>query len=259
MYNAIEIARSVTYWTNLGAKLPEDLTKAIELYEGILYTEVGHTPTVVLDKVTVANAEGVIRDLAHQIAIATTPVGMPGPQGHGPLERAKKQVLDAAARNVIHQGRLAVPDVIDKLTPRFDRRAEAYVAAVALLPEDITSDTLLAAGPEAVASYQDAQREAQYLNTISSWVFQAGSLFGLTKEAYPAIRILRPVTLLELIKLEEAQWKPAVNPTLQALDPVLVAAARLGVEFGVNTMLECASMKQRLESELKRPNAISFS
>ncbi|WP_328358585.1 hypothetical protein OG976_04765 [Mycobacterium sp. NBC_00419] len=253
MFDLSSIADTVTRWTSLGVTLPNDLAKAIDVYEALRYTEVGYQPVFDITAVTPANAEDKIRQLAEELALAQAPAG-----GLSVLERAKTYAVDTAARSVISLGRQAVADVIDQLTPEFNRHAEAYAEAVAALPEDISSDTLLSAGPEAVGSYQVAQREAQYLNGISVWVAGTGPLSGSSAaERYPAIRILRPQTLLDLIKLEEAQQKPA-NPTLAAIDPVLFTAARRGIEFGINTLAECAETKARLEVHLARQDTAVF-
>jgi hypothetical protein len=228
MFDLSSIADDVTRWTGLGVKLPKDLTKAIEVYEALRYTEVGYQPVFDIAAVTATNVEAKIREFADELALAETPAG-----GLSVLENAKKHAVNAAARNVVRYGREAVPEVIEQLTPEFDRRAEAYVTAVRKLPKDhdlaagrnsttTLAERLVAAGPEAVVSYQEAQREAQYLNMISSWVAGTGSLSGSApRETYPAIRILRPATRLELIKLEEAHQKPA-HPSVAVLNPVLV-------------------------------------
>lgn len=251
MWNATELAGSVANWTGI-ARVPEDLTKAIDLYEAILYTEVGYTPVVKLEDVNKDNIEQVIWDHARALSLASTPIGVLGPQGHGPLERSKAEVLDVAAREVIHQGRLAVPAIIEKLTPAFDKSAEAYVAAVTSLPKDITADALVKAGTKAIEAYEVALREMKYLNIISGWVASAGRLNGYTKETYPAVRILRPATLMELIKLENAQSTWSQSEVLRSLDPALVTAAQLGVEFKINTIKECADMTSALRSEQTR-------
>lgn len=236
------IADGVTRWTSLGVELPKELAEAVKVYEALRYTEVGHQPVFDLAAVTTANAEKKIREFADQLALSETPAG-----GQSVLAKAKGYAADAAARGVLSSARAAVPEVINRLTPEFDQHAEAYAAAVETLPEEITSDALLSAGPEAVADYQDAQREAQYLNTISTWVATTSYLSGMTpKNIESVIRILRPASPGELVELDAAHHKSA-NPVLAAIDPVLFAAARHHIEFKINTLAECADLRAELE------------
>lgn len=255
MFEQTAIADNVTRWTALGIKLPKDLARAIEVFEAVRYTEVGYAPVFNIENLTPANAEEMIRELAEHLALSA---GQDNGAGLSALERAKKQAVDAAARKVNNLARAAVSDVIEQLTPEFDKHAAAYVEAVAKLPGvpiqgtsmtssyAITADTLVSAGAEAVTAYGDAQREAQYLNRISSWVFETSYLSGvIPKDAELVLRLLRPSTALELIKLDEAAYKQA-DSTLAAINPVLFTAARLGVKFGINTLREAAEIRSDL-------------
>lgn len=172
---------------------------------------------------------------------------MPG-GGLSVLGKAKNQAVDAAARRVNVLARAAIPDVIEQSTPEFNRHADAYAEAVSKLPEVLTAETLVSAGAEAVAAYGEAQREAQHLSKFSGWVFETGNLSGVTqKESEVVLRILRPTTAMELVKLDEAAYKQ-VNPSLAAINPVFFTAVRIGVEFGINTLGEAAGIRSRLES-----------
>lgn len=234
MYDPRAIAIGVSRWTGLGVELPKELAGAIETFEALLYTEVEYPLTFDEAGVTAANAESKIRELAEELTIQQV------------IAEAKTKAVNEVARRVIRLARAAVPDVIEQLTPEFNERAEAYQAAVSKLPEELTAETLVAAGADAVTAYGQAQQEAHYLNGISSWVAGTGPL-GFGNVMYPVLRILRPTSPMELIKLEEAHQQPA-NPTLAPVNPVLYRAARMGVEFGINTLTECAEISQRLET-----------
>jgi hypothetical protein len=52
---------------------------------------------------------------------------------------------------------------------------------------------------------------------------------------------------MELVKLDEAEYKQ-VDPSLVAINPVFFTAARLGVEFCINTLQEAAGIRSRLAS-----------
>jgi hypothetical protein len=145
------LADGVSSWTNLGIKLPEELAEAVELFEVLRYVEVGRVPVFDTDGLTQANAEDRIRQFAQELALVSEPGSL------GPLDRAKNAAVDAAARTVIGLARHFVPDAIEQLEPGFQEHAEAYRTAVANLPDVITADRLLAAGPAAVESYRAAQ------------------------------------------------------------------------------------------------------
>lgn len=247
MQSPIESARGVINWTNLGVKLPKNLTEAIQLYELVSYVEVGHTPTVNVETLTAANAEEVIRDLAQEISLATTPIGAPGPQGQGPLERAKKQVLEMAASALLAKASVAVPGVIEQLTPRFDQLVETYVEAVAKLPDEVTAESLVKGGVSAMTAYQNAQSAMAGLNSVSSWVAGTANLPGHIGNVDPALRILRPSNAIQLSKLDTAQNAVGVDKTLRGLNPVFYTAAKNGVEFGINTIRECSRIREELK------------
>lgn len=242
MFDQPTIADGVTRWTGLGIKLPKELATAIEVFEAVRYTEVGHAPVFDIDEVTADNADAKIRELAEQLLLAPEPGA-----GLSVLERAKKQMLEAVARRLNNLGRHFFPDAVAQLTPEFSKHAEAYAAAVAKLPENITSDTLIASGADAVAAYGEAQHEANYLERVSGWVAESGYLFGvLPREIEVVLRVLRPESGIELAKLDEAHQLPA-NQALHAIGPVFYTAARLGVPFGINSAREAAQLRKRLE------------
>jgi hypothetical protein len=142
MSDTTEIAEQVAGWTGLGVKLPEELADAITVFEALKYTEVGHAP-VAIDTVTPKNAEDKIRELADQLVLSEVPGG-----GLSILQKARKQALEAAARVAQSMGVHAIADIIRQLTPEFDKHVEAYIEAVAKLPEDITAETLVSAGAD---------------------------------------------------------------------------------------------------------------
>jgi hypothetical protein len=245
MIDTRAVADNVSRWTGMGVKLPKDLTKAIEVYEAISWTEVGHVPVFDLAAVTPDNAEAKIREFADQLALSV-PVTEHRGVSVSVLEAAKRWAVNDAASAVYRLAGSAVPDVIAQLTPEFDKHAQAYVEAVSKLPEGITAESLVKAGPDAVAAFGAAQAEAAYLNKVSSWVAGTRELPGHTSDPNPTLRILRPNSALQLIKLDEAHHEQ--SNTLRAIDPVLFTAARLGVEFGINTLREAAEIRSALSA-----------
>ena len=240
------IADDVSRWTSLGVELPAELEEAIEVYETLKYTEVGHRPVFELTEVTTANAEKLIRAYADELVLSASNGGL------SPLEKAKNAAVDSAARRVNTVAGQAVRSIIDQLTSRFENHVEAYAEAVLALPREITSESLVAAGPDAVALYGTAQQEAAHLNQIRNWVAGLNQLPGGGSRAHEnVITILRPADSRELIELDKANVR--VDATLAALNPVWVAAVRLGVQFAINTPREAAERRKRLEKDMPDP------
>ncbi|MBF6425589.1 hypothetical protein GV791_04250 [Nocardia cyriacigeorgica] len=245
MFDHVHAADNVTRWTGLGVKLPKQLTEAIKTFEAIRYTEIGHAPGLDITKVTPDNAEAKIRELADQLTLSMNLVPVVGANGVSVLEEAKRRYTDAAARSVLGEAGAAVPGIIELLSPEFDKHSAAYADAVAKLPTDLTADSLVRAGGDAVIAYAEAQREASYLNGVSNWVAETRLLPGHSGAPEPALRILRPTSVVQLTKLDEATWKQA-NQTVRAIDPVLYAAVREGVQFGINTSREASQIRSSL-------------
>ncbi|UNQ33893.1 hypothetical protein [Prescottella equi] len=250
MYDSISIAHAVSNWNSLGVKLPKELATAVDVFEAIRWVETGHAVEFDLADITAANAEEKIVDFANRLM----PSLKTGDHfSRTPLEEAKRRMLDAAAREVLGKATAAVPVVIEQLTPEFDQHAAAYIAAVADLPENIDAKSLLQAGAAAVTAYATAETEAAWLNQVSSWVAGTRGLPGFAGlDVEVALRILRPADALQLIMLDAAQRKTNVDSTLHSLNPVFYTAAREGIEFGINTLRECAEIRQSLEQVSSR-------
>ncbi|MBM4557990.1 hypothetical protein GS466_23685 [Rhodococcus hoagii] len=245
MYDSISTADAVSRWNGMGVKLPKELSTAVETFEAIRWIETGHAVQFDLADITAANAEEKLVDFANRLVPALK-VG--DHLSRTPLEEAKHRMLDAAAHDLLGKASAAVPVVIEQLTPEFDKHAAAYIAAVADLPEKIDSASLLQAGPLVVQAYTTAQTEAAWLNQVSSWVAGTRGLPGFAGfDVEVALRILRPADVLQLAKLDGANHKNNVDSTLLSLNPVFYTAAREGIEFGINTLRECAEIRQSLE------------
>ena len=242
MFDTITTAKAVSDWTGLGVKLPKELATAVAVFEAILWVETGHAVEFDLTEITAANAEEKVAEFADRLV----PALKTGDHlGRSPLDEAKRRMLDAAAREVLGKATAAVPVVIEQLTPEFDKHADAYCTAVAALPDSVDSDSLVQAGPAAVTAYGTAQTEAIWLNKVSSWVAGTRDLPGFGLDVDVPLRILRPADAVQLAKLDAAQYKN-VNQTLGALNKVFYTAAREGIEFGINTLRECAEIRQSL-------------
>ncbi|MET4609458.1 hypothetical protein ABIC28_000428 [Rhodococcus sp. PvR044] len=245
MYDTISTAHTVSNWSSLGVKLPKELSTAVDVFEAIRWVETGHTVEFDLADITAANAEEKLIDFANRLV----PALKTGDHlSRTPLDEAKHRMLDEAAREVLGKATEAVPVVIEQLTPEFEKRAAAYIAAVGELPDKVDSDSLVKAGPAAVTAYATAQTEAAWLNQVSSWVAGTRNLPGFAGlDVEVALRILRPADALQLAKLDAAQYKNNVDSTLHSLNPMFYTAAREGIEFGINTLRECAEIRQSSE------------
>ncbi len=252
MFDHTAIAKAVSRWTGLGVKLPNELATAIDVFEALLYTEVGYQAQFDLAEVTAANAEEKIKEFADQLVLSEVPGG-----GLSVLGKAKNYAVEAAARRVNAVARASVSAVIELLTPEFNRHAEAYADAVRKLPGDpdvnngkksttTLSERLVAAGPDAVTAFGQAQQEVQYLHRVSSWVASTGQLSGTT-DMEVALRILRPSTYSELERVDAAARRRNTDPAIAAIDPVFFAAVRGRVEFGINTLSEAAGIRSELQ------------
>src|SRR5262249_46786591 len=112
MFNLIDNAASVSGWTAYGIELPKALAEAINTFDKISATEIGHQPTVDLAKAA-KNPEQEIRRIASELALVT-----PAPISH--LQSAKNAIRQAAARSVLVAAQSAVPVIIQELTPSFE-------------------------------------------------------------------------------------------------------------------------------------------
>lgn len=245
MIDTKSVADSVSRWSgSLGVALPADLVKAIETFELIRWTEVGHVPQIDLSKVTAKNVETLIRDRASHTAL----LDKPG-EGWGELAKAKQAYTDAAAREVIRLAPGAVDGVIEQLMASFDEAAAAYVAAVDLLPEELTSETLVKAGAGAVGAYGQAQEAAAKLSTVHEWVSSLRELPGHHADVERAgLYIIRPENLVQLIELDKARAAKTNDVERAVGGPVLIVAAREGYEFSIRTPREDAQLRASLSS-----------
>lgn len=244
----IDTADAIAGWTGLGIKLSPELEKAIELHEAIRWTEVGHAFNIDIAKLTPADVEATIHDLAQHIVTAEA-VGQ-----NSPLMSAKLRLLKSAAAQVIQCARQFAPEARDQLAVEFDKHARAYVDAVQKLPEELTSESLVSAGPDAVSAYSAAQAEVEHLRQVSRWVSDVRGIPGLSAGADTRVlNVLRPSDIDQLHRLDTA-LRAEVDPALGRIDPVFAAAAREGVEFGINLPAE----SHRIRSELAYSPTIEF-
>jgi hypothetical protein len=249
MFQPIDVATTISRWTDYGVTLRKALADAVAAFDAVSAVEVGHQATIDLAKITSpATAEKEIRKLADAM-ILTTPVGG-GVAPVSVLQGAKTHARQVAARNVIVQARAAVPDAVEQLTPHFTEAAEAYVEAVSALPAEITAEELVRAGGPVVQAYGEAKAAAAVLGSVDAWVASLSQLQGIAGEADPVLRLLRPEAPAQLARLDEA-YQGRHDGAVSALGPAWLAAARLGVPFAINTPAEARKLRSSLSTVVR--------
>jgi hypothetical protein len=238
----IYIANTVADWTGLGINLSPEMTKAVEVFDAIKYSEVGHAPIFDLEKVTPKNAEAEIRKLADQFALST--VHRDGAGNFSALDLAKRHALHTAARKVIQLAAAFVPEVINQLSPEFDRAVAEFGDAVQALPDDLSDAAIVQAGPAVLAEYQRAAQAQGVIAGLDNWIASLRELPGFgAAEPDPITRVLRPSNRPQLSKLGSAGGK-----RYGQLNPLYVVAVREGVRFGLNTPSEAAAIRAHIQA-----------
>lgn len=167
------VADQISRWPDTyKVTLPDDLHKAIETFELIKWTEVGHRPAFDLKGLTQKNAEQKIREFAAALSVTDNR------EGGSAIDRAKSIALETAAREVIRLAADAADGVIDQMMPTLQEAAAAYVAAVDLLPNELTTENLVEAGPSAVAAYGQAQAAVGPIVAVINFVQELKDLPG---------------------------------------------------------------------------------
>lgn len=255
MYADLEyVARSVGSWTDLGIKLPADLSKALAVFKAVKRVQVPDSPAFDLSAVTAANAESIIRQYADDLVPLAGRVRTNDYQS--PLQIAKRKFTDAAARRVIQLAATEVDNAIEQLSPEFDRQAQVYAEAIEELPHPITSDTLVSAGGSALSAYATAVKAADYMASVRSWINSTNLFPGWNGQPEPVLRLLTPKSLWGLELMEEAHnrtghWSDA-DTTLVRLDPAFYEAAKNYVGlFKINTATEAAEIRRTLEDKAR--------
>lgn len=248
MFSQTDIANNVVSWANLGVKLPDELTAAIEIFNTVRWVEVGHKPRFDLREVTAENAEEKIRQFALEIAVA----GDPHQLGPTVLDNAKKHALDVAARNVNNQARGSIPAIIEALESSFNERAKAYTEAVSKLPADLTAEKLVAAGGGTVTAYQEAKQQAAALRRFHDWTISAAYVSMIhPANTEKVVTVLRPTNIAQLARLDEAAQLLNVDQVFGAINPVWYAAVKHEIPFAINGPQQAAALRVGLETSSK--------
>ena len=223
--NVFSAKNLIEKWGSVLGKLPGPLADAANVF-----AEAGYAvpPQPVFDPagVTVKTVGAKIDRLAADLAAV---------EHHQNAVRQARQVL---ARHVLDTAEGEVAGIIESLTPRFVEAVGNYRSSVLELPERISSDGLVAARDTTVYGfYTQAVEAAAGITAVDNFL---ASLIHLPKYAVASSsgsssvdRVLVPKDREQLTLLLSVRSTP--DASLAALNPVYLAAARAGVEFGIST------------------------
>jgi hypothetical protein len=145
---------------------------------------------------------------------------------------------------VVNTAGALVPEIIGQIRPAFELAVSEYREALQTLPEDTSSDALVAAGPSTLAEYLRATTAAASIAAFDEWLsglVWLPAFAGHNPEA--ALRVLKPTNRAQLHILTNAQGSAG------ALNPLYVAAVRNNIEFEIHTPAEASEIRQLIEAQ----------
>ena len=231
-------AANVADWTALGIKLPKTLADQITAYEALRYVEVGHQPVINVDKIKAATVAAEVDKIAGELSL------------NEQREEAKRRLLATLANKIVREAGDAVPDLVEQLTPGFETEAAKFAEAVAKLPQELTSETIVSsADPSVLTAFGDAKQAASHLAAVEAWVAGLAQLPQFAGvESHPVLRVIAPDTHSRLYTLLTARDEVRHDDLVRQLNPVFLAAARIGIKFEIHTPREADQLRQRLEA-----------
>lgn len=232
------IAGTVANWAELPGvgKLSKELTEKLDLLDSVNHSDT-YVPVPSLDKLTPVNTEKIIADHAQALAAKSR------------FDDARQAVRHVVVSSVLELARAEVPSVIEKMTPAFDAAVSAYVDAVECLPDELSSDALVAAGPATLEAYQAAVGAAQVLSQVNSWVTGLNRLAGVGGAADFSVQILAPRSRRELDELDRIKRDTRTDAVAQQVVPVFQLAARRGIPFEIHSPGEAQILRAELEAQ----------
>ncbi|ORL96635.1 hypothetical protein [Prescottella equi] len=230
------IVNNLDTWSALGISLPKEITTQLDTLEAARYTESPYAG-INLDTLTAKNVSGQLEELANTLSVEAK------------FAEAKQRVVRQLDRRIVNAVQAFVPDAIEQIQPGFDRAVSEYAEAVQKLPEDLCSDALVKAGPDALVAYQAAVAAVGHIRAVDSWVASLTELpvfVGAT--GAPTTRVLAPTNRQELSKLLTAH-QATVDSVTQAVDPRFAEAVRLGIKFEIHTPTEAVEIVKTIEDQ----------
>ncbi|MCA1007016.1 hypothetical protein LCL87_14925 [Rhodococcus hoagii] len=240
MIDANVTVNQVSNWeAGLSVKLPKPLSGLLATRDALTHVETGHEPVIDLDRLKPANVADEVEAVARELSVKEHRF------------EAKRRILNRLNRRILHEAGTAVPGIIGQLTPGFEAQAAKYTAAVAKLPRELNSDSIVRSGdPAILAAFGEATEAAKFIAKVDAW---AGSLSQFPAyaghEAEPALRVLTPDSYGHLRALLTAHnGAGTADPLVRQIGPLYFAAAHRSTKFQINTPVEAATLRAKLEA-----------
>lgn len=236
MFDLNTTATNVDSWSNLGVDLPKELTEALAAFDAARYVE-APAPLVNADKLNAKNIGQTVQEVTDELVKA---------EKHA---EAVRMVRNSLARRVLREAGAAVPSILEDLTPRFDAAVAKFREAAAKLPQDLSSDSLVKAGPEALKAYGDAKEAAAVIAGIDAWVASLTQLpaYG-GRRPFAPLRIFNPQSPAEFETLRKAKDQTNVDALVRDLGPVLLAGVRAGIDTEIHDPIEADRIEQGVQA-----------
>lgn len=240
MIDANVTVNRISKWeADLSIKLPKPLASLLAIRAELVYVETEHEPVIDLDRLKPANVADEVEAVARELAVDA--------------ERfeAKRRIISTLNRRILHEAGAAVPGIIDQLQDRFDAQASAYTTAVAKLPRELNSDSIVRSGdPAILAAFGEATEAAKFIAKVDGWAASLSQLPAYAgHEAEPALRVLTPSSYGQFRALLEAHNGGGhADPLVRQINPLYFAAAHRNAKFQINTPVATAKLRATLEA-----------
>ena len=226
MFDPIITASRVEDWPTL-ATLPTPLTKALGIFRAIADTA-APAPTIDWNKITPGNAPAAVVAYAEQHALAA---------GYAAAHRA---MLAEAANRVLSTAGEHADEIIAALSPAFLDSARTFTDSVNALPPAAGTAELVAAGAAAVGAYHAAIDAQRHLLAVRGLVFDFADLPGQAASYDRSVTMATPQTVADVTLLDTG------DASIEGLDDILVAIARLGLEWTLRAPRDAQALRAEL-------------
>ena len=227
MYDPVLTAARIEEWPAL-ATMPPAVVKALAIFRAVADTT---APAAEVDwsKVTPGNAPAAAIAYAEQHALAAG------------WAQAHRDLVAQAANRVLATASEHVDEILAALSPRFLDSARVFTDSVLALPPTAGTAELVAAGPAAVGAYHAAVDAQRHLLAVRSLMLDIADLPGQGADGYDrAVTLATPQTAADVTLLD------AGDASIEGLDPVLVATAKLGLAWALRTPRQADELRSEL-------------
>jgi hypothetical protein len=208
-------------------KLPAELQAALEVFDAADAAR----PPAVADTITTKNAQEVIA------------AAVDAEIRNEKWATVQSRIVGGLARTVLSAAVNATPELIPRLEPQFRADVNAFVAAVAELPDDITPDGLVRAGSDALRAYEDTLAAQGAVKRYDNWL--ASVPWSQTvRNDLSVLRVIRPKTRADYIALCNA----GANRDKSKISSVYLYAARNGLDWAMTPPWEAKILAEELNT-----------